>query len=133
MWLRPFFFVTLLSRFAAAQTPDTAQRTSGATVSGVVHDSIARMPLASAIVQLVATRGSAWFGRAAVSDSLGRFTLRDVPDGRYMIGFFHPMLDSLGLEPPVRDVVVDGPQSVRADVAVPSPTRLRDAICGSRS
>jgi Carboxypeptidase regulatory-like domain/TonB-dependent Receptor Plug Domain len=133
MRLRAFLFVALLARISAAQTPDTSLRVPRPTVSGVVHDSIAHMPLAGAIVQLVAAEPSARFGRTVVSDSLGRFVLRDVPDGRYTIGFFHPMLDSLGIEPPLRAVFVNDQRPVRADLGVPSPARLRAAICGEQA
>ena len=73
------------------------------------------------------------FGRTATTDSLGRFTLGGVPDGRYTLGFFHPMLDSLGLDPRLREVRVDRQRPVRADLGVPSPARLRAAICGPGS
>ena len=69
--------------------------------------------------------------RTAIADSLGRFTIADVPEGRHTIGFLHPVLDSLGLEPPQRELVVTGMQ-VRADLATPSAQRFREAIC-SRS
>lgn len=122
--------VVLCARFAGAQVSDTVHREVGATVSGVVRDSVARVPLAGAMVQLVAAGGLARSGGTAVSDSLGRFTLADVPDGRYMLGFFHPLLDTLGVESPLREVSVDGHRPVRVDLAIPSPARLRAAICG---
>jgi Carboxypeptidase regulatory-like domain/TonB-dependent Receptor Plug Domain len=84
-------------------------------------------------VQLVAADNPARFGRTAISDSLGRYTLSDVPDGRYLIGFFHPVLDSLGIEPPLRELSVDGNQPLRIDIGIPSPGRLRAAICGAQS
>jgi len=87
------------------------------------------MPLSGAVVQLVAVGGTVQFGIVAISDSLGRFALTDVPNGRYTIGFFHPMLDSLGLEPTLREVRVEGKGTVRADLAIPSAARLRWAIC----
>lgn len=125
--------VALPVRLAVAQAQDTTARASSATVSGVVRDSIALVPLGGAWVQLVAAEGPAHFARTVVSDSLGRFTLKDVPDGRYVLGFFHPLLDSLGVQPPLRDVNVQRHRSVREDLAIPSPARLRAAICGSRS
>lgn len=118
--------VFLVARLAAAQSP-------GATVSGIVRDSLARRPLAGATVQLVGADPLVPFARAAVSDSLGAYAVGNVPDGRYTLGFLHPMLDSLGLEPTLRGVRVEGGQSVRADLAIPSATRLRVAICGTVS
>ncbi|HET7187098.1 MAG TPA: carboxypeptidase regulatory-like domain-containing protein [Gemmatimonadaceae bacterium] len=122
--------LALLAGMAGAQTPDTVRRSLGATISGVVHDSLARAPLPGAMVQLVSADSAAHSGRTAIADSLGRFAISGVPDGHYMLGFFHPMLDSLGMEPPLRDVVVAGQQPVTADLAIPSPSRLRAAICG---
>lgn len=125
--------VAFLARTAGAQAPDTTHKVTGAVVSGVVHDSLAHAPLAGAIVELVAADNPGSFALTAVSDSLGRFTLNDVPDGRHVIGFFHPVLDSIGLETPLREVYVDRGKPVRADLAIPSARRVRAAICGNRS
>lgn len=113
---------------ASAQPSVAAQR---AMVYGIVHDSVAVRPLNGAVVQLVADDTLANFGRTIVSDSTGRFSFDDVPAGRYTLGFFHPMLDSLGLEPILRSVAVTGAGAVQADLAVPSPARLRTAMCGA--
>ena len=126
-------FGALLAHVASAQTTDTTRHAPGATVSGVVRDSIAHAPLPGAVVQLVAADGQSRAARTAVADSLGRFALDDVPDGRFLLGFFHPVLDSLGLEPTLREVSVLGHLPVRADLATPSPAQLRVAICGVRS
>jgi hypothetical protein len=99
-------------------------------IRGVVYDSLAARPLAGAIVQLAPTDGAASSVGAAISDSLGRYAFSDVPHGRYAIGFLHPVLDSLGLEPMLRAVTVEGTETVRADLAVPSAARLRLTICG---
>ncbi len=129
---RSIICVALLARAAGAQTADTIRHSPGSVVSGVVRDSIARGPLAGAVVELVAADSPSRFARTAFSDSLGRFTLTDVPDGRHKLGFFHPMLDSLGLEPPLREVNVSGHQMLHVDLAIPSPERLRAIICGGR-
>jgi hypothetical protein len=121
------------ARFAVAQGSDTTRRGSGATVSGIVRDSLAQKPLAGAMVQLAAVDSLARFSRIAITDSLGRFTLGDVPDGRHIVGVLHPMLDSLGIEPPFREIAVQGHRSVRVDLAIPSPARFRTAICGPQS
>jgi hypothetical protein len=118
----------LLVRLAAAQTPATT-----ATINGIVHDSIAGRPLTGAVVQLVAVDAANRAPRTVLSDSLGRFTLDTVQAGRYMLGFFHPALDSLGVEPPVREINVAGGAPVRADLGIPSPSRLRAIICGPQA
>lgn len=123
--------IATLARPSVAQVRDTSQRAPGATVSGFVHDSIARQPLGGATVQLV-TDSVTTFLRMAVSDSLGRFALGDVPAGRYRLGFLHPLLDSLGVDAPLVEVHVDGRRPVRADLAIPSPARIRAAICGPK-
>jgi hypothetical protein len=122
--------IVLNASAAFAQLPETPARTPGATVSGVVHDSLARAPLAGAWVQLVAADGAANAPRTVVSDTLGRFAFDGVPDGRYTIGFFHPLLDSLGVAPPLRAVRVRRGRPERIDLAIPSPARLRAAVCG---
>src|SRR5690349_7243393 len=100
-----YFLPALLPPPSAAQTPSTHPASAGA-VSGVVRDSISREPLAGAVVQLVSADGVAREGKTVMSDSAGRFTIADVAEGRYALGFFHPMLDSLGLEPSLREVSV---------------------------
>ena len=122
--------IALLARPGFAQVPDAMHRAPGTTVRGVVRDSIARAPLAGAWVQLAAADSLERFVRTVASDSLGRFTIDSVPAGRYALGFFHPMLDSLGVEPTFRELRVNGSRSVRADLAIPSPARLHAAVCG---
>ena len=133
MGSRPLVVVVLLALLArpsGAQVHDAAHRAPGATVSGVVRDSIAHTPLGGAWVQLAAADTPERYVRTVVADLLGRFTIDSVPAGRYALGFFHPMLDSLGVEPSFREVRVNGGRSVRADLAIPSPTRLHAAVCG---
>ncbi len=123
MLIRSLFLVALFARVMNAQ----------ATITGIVHDSIAGTPLAGAEVQLVPANNPALLGHSATSDSLGRFTLAAVPKGRYALGFLHPMLDSLGVDLPPRELFVDDSGSIRADLAIPAGARLRTAICGPRA
>lgn len=114
-------------------SPSIAQEPArGATVRGVVTDSLAGAPLAEAAVQLIGQNTPTPFSRTAMSDSLGRFAFADVPEGQYAIGFLHPALDALGLEPIVRAVTVAGGQDVRTDLAIPSAARLKAAFCGAQ-
>ena len=111
-----------------AQSP-SPNSNSGATVSGAVFDSLARAPLPGAVVQIVAADAPSRFERSVTADSLGRFVMGGVPDGAYAVGFFHPLLDSLGVEAPLKQVTVNGGRPVRVDLAIPSPMRLKAAIC----
>jgi len=122
--------VSLATQVAGAQVADVPTRTPGVAVSGVVRDSIARAPLAGAWVQLVAADSAGPSARTVLSDSLGRFTLDGVPPGRYLLGFFHPLLDTLGVEAPAREITVRQ-HAVRADLAIPSAERIRTAVCGA--
>jgi hypothetical protein len=128
MRLLPVLCSVLLVRLAGAQTPGVP-----ASVTGAVHDSIGGRPLSGAVVQLVAVDVATRAARSVLSDSLGRFRLDSVPAGSYMLGFFHPVLDSLGLEPLVQELTVAGGAPVRADLAIPSPARFRAIICGPQA
>jgi hypothetical protein len=80
------------------------------------------------VVQLIAERDM--LTRSAVTDSLGRFSLSDVPEGRHTIGFLHALLDSLGIEPPQRQIEVTDARPMRVDLGTPSAARLRTLVCG---
>lgn len=133
MNLWPLLVGSLLSSSGLAQSADTTKGSAVHVVRGIVYDSIAHAPLAGATVQLVAADNPARFGRAAITDSLGLYSVADVPGGRYTLGFFHPALDSLGIEAPLKEISVDGKNPVNADLAIPSAKRLRAVICGPRT
>lgn len=137
---RPMLVVTAAAlmaavnvRVAGAQGTTTLAVASPRIVTGVVRDSLAGRPLAGALVQLVSRDTLARFGRTETADSLGRYAFTSVPDGSYTIGFIHPALDSLGIEPPLRAVNVRDQRPVDADLAIPSAARMRLAICGAPS
>lgn len=101
-----------------------------AALRGVVFDSLAKAPLKGALVQLVGSEPASTFGRTVVSNALGQFELLDVPAGAYTLGFHHPMLDSLGMEPIARAVTIGAERQREANLAIPSADVLRAAICG---
>lgn len=131
--VRPPATVLLLAALAWPIDNDVVAQgatAAGATVSGTARDSLSNLPLARAIVQLVSAIEPGRFSRAENADSLGHFSFTGVPDGQYKLGFFHPVLDSLGIEAPLRDVFVDRLRPVRMDVGIPSAATLRKALCG---
>lgn len=133
-------FWILLAALAASVAPIDGQSTPvprGSapliSVSGVVYDSVARAPLADAEVQLVNADNVSAAARTVSADAAGRYRIDSVPFGRYLIGFLHPMLDSLGVEPTPREVFVDGRSALRVDLFIPSADALRRGLCGAAS
>lgn len=135
--MRSLIVVVLLARLAlpgaaAAQVPGPSD--GRGRVSGVVRDSLrGGAPLAGARVQLVPSDDRPQDARSADTDKAGMFSIGDVPHGRYLIGFLHPLLDSLGLEPTARAVVIDGARAVEVQLTTPSPARLRSTVCGGQA
>lgn len=106
-------------------------RLSAQAISGRIYDSVAKAPLTGATVQLIPATSGTVQPAEATSDSLGRFAFSNVTAGAYTLGFYHAVLDSLGIDPPFIRLQVAG-QPVRADLAVPGPTQILSAICGKR-
>lgn len=124
---------TLVVTTALAQqaTPAAQPSNPASTISGVIFDSTTMRPLADATVQMV-TKDDITHGRSFTteSDSSGRFRMPDVPIGSYVVTFFHPRLDALGLSAPLRAVEA---RSDQADItlAIPSTRRLITLHCGT--
>jgi len=113
---------------AAQSTPPAA----AGSVTGRVLDSLTAAPLAGAAVQLV-SRARQSLAYAAATDSAGRFHLDGVAPGEYVAGFFHAVLDSLGVEDaPHRLVRVAAGAEADVALAVPSGRTLARAHCGKR-
>ena len=126
--------LAVASRAVAAQPPTIgtpAPRPTVTTVSGVVYDSIAHRPIAGVTVEFVSADNPATSQiHLATADSSGRYSIRDIPIGSYIGGFFHPALDSLGLANIQRLIEVRG-ASQRVDFASPSIRTVMQAICGA--
>lgn len=99
-----------------------------ARISGVIFDSLANAPLRGADVQLLPASGT---GRArdAVTDANGHYVLTDVDTGAYLVGAFHPKLDSLGIELPPVELQVSGNEPVEMNLAVPSRRSIVASFC----
>ncbi|MBK6487594.1 MAG: carboxypeptidase regulatory-like domain-containing protein [Gemmatimonadetes bacterium] len=119
----------VLAIAGGASTPDVGSGSVSAIgVSGVVFDSLSGTPLAGADVQLLREGASARTYDAR-TDSAGRFTISTVEAGEYVAGFFHPRLDSLGIDlPPVR-VTLNAESQVELRLATPSRRTIISAVC----
>jgi hypothetical protein len=114
--------VVLLATQMQAQAPVRV-------VSGVVYDSVARAPLAGAVVQ-IALADSTMKIFSGIADASGRFSISGLPAGRFAIGFQHDALYALGLESPLRAFQL-GDSSLTVDLAIPSGQRVNAALCGN--
>ena len=112
-----------------AQVSDT---TSRGRLRGTVYDSTVMRPLVGATVQAALRSDMTREPYTATSDSAGRFDLPAVAAGEYVVTFFHPRLDLLGLSGPLRAVRIDaGAAGSPVNLAVPATRRLVAGLCGS--
>jgi hypothetical protein len=103
-----------------------------ARVSGVVFDSLAMRPLAGAIVQLVSP-AEASRARSIQTDATGAFAFDSLGAGRYLLGFYHALLDSLGLAMPLSVLDVRTSGELRVPLATPSARTMVTNLCGARA
>ena len=118
--------------FIAALTPVVLHAQT--SISGFVRDSLSGTPLVGASIQLVPSATPWLAGRMVTSDSIGRFRIDTVAPGKYLIGFQHPRLDSLGLDAVNRTIDVDRAiRFQRVDLALPSGRTFVATLCGGRA
>ena len=130
--VRAFPLVFIAAAVAGAQASQNVPRrqSPGGSIVGVAYDSIGHALLTGATIQLAPIADPTTLRGTATTDSLGRFTISGVQAGRYAITFWHPVLDSLGLDAPVREVDVADGRATSIEIGVPSPVRVRNAACG---
>ena len=90
---------------------------------GVVDDSLHGGPLAGAVVLLDGQP------REAVTDSVGRFRIDSVAAGKYRVGIFHPMFDSLGTGVTSTPVKLSPGKPAVLTLATPLGRAIRQALC----
>jgi hypothetical protein len=106
---------------------------AGVPVSGLVVDSISGLPLAGALVQVVALDDARRRAYSATTDTLGHFRVDSVTGGRrYAIGFYHESYEMLGVSPRPRIVAVET-RPVDVTLATPSARTLAAALCPGAS
>ncbi len=96
----PLLSLLALAASAGVVEAQADPRAAGqASVTGTVFNGVSRGVLAGATVQIVGTADSVQ-GRMYTTrtDSSGAFALHGIAPGSYVAGFFHPALDTLGLE-----------------------------------
>ncbi len=106
------------------------ERAAGPHISvvGEVYDSIAKRPLVDALVQFVRTN-AVHEARSGVTDSRGRYRIDSVVPGEYFASFFHPAVDSLAVQAPVRRVTLGARDPERVELGLPATERVIAALC----
>ncbi len=116
--------------FVMLATPGAALAQARGTVRGVVYDSLARHPLAGAMVQLLLSP-AADTSYVATTDSSGAFQIDSVKPGRYVVGFFHTALEDLGVSSPTRTLDVTAGGSSVMTLWIPDAAGVIQSICGA--
>jgi hypothetical protein len=121
------------SGVALAQQPAPTAPSPNGIIVGYIFDSTVTRPLADATVQIVAKSDLA-HGRSfsVSSDSSGFFRVIDVPAGDYLVTFFHPRLDELGLNGPTKILTVSGART-DIELGIPQTRHVIALHCGTRS
>ena len=83
-------------------------------IEGTVTDSIHSRPLAGVRVAAVDAAAPATMPGSATTDARGSFRIDSLAPGRYMVGFESPLLDSLEIALPPREVTGSRPTSSAA-------------------
>ena len=115
------------SQTTPAPAPAPGTRTGHAqfgAITGTVIDSLHGRPLAGAQISVEG------FNSLAMTDSAGRFRIDSVPPGKYRIGVFHPLLDSLALSIASPQLQVSADSTLSVIFATPSTVTFIRLVCG---
>jgi hypothetical protein len=94
-------------------------------IAGVVADSLHGGPLVGAQISVEGINSE------VLTDSMGRFRVDSVPPGRYRIGIFHPLLDSLGVSIASPPLEVAADSTLSLVFATPSAPTIIRLACGA--
>ncbi len=119
-------FWSALAIAAVLGASANAQSVTGGTVFGIAVDSVRGGYLPGAIVSI---RGTT---RSAFTDSLGRFSIENVPAGNLRLELVHPFLDTLGISVVSSPLTLVPGQNLRTIVSVPSPRSIVATKCSAQ-
>jgi hypothetical protein len=121
------FALSALAALVLVSVPLGAQATG--RIEGTITDSVHAAPLANANVLAVRIEPEPSVSSGVATDARGRYRIDSLTAGRYMVEFASPLLDSLEITLPPREVSVVEGRATRADFALPSGRTLRLAAC----
>ncbi len=112
------------SQSAPASQASSPAHSAFGSIAGIVADSLHGGPLAGAEVSVEG------LSSLVMTDSAGRFRIDSVPPGKYRIGIFHPLLDSLSLSIASAPVHVTADSALAVYLATPSALTFVRLACG---
>jgi len=121
------FALSTLAALTLLSAPLGAQGTG--RIEGTITDSIHAAPLANANVLAVRVEPEPSVSSGVATDARGRYRIDSLAAGRYMVEFASPLLDSLEITLPPREVSVVEGKATRVAFALPSGRTLRLAAC----
>ena len=111
---------------ALAATAVTGRAGAQGGIRGILIDSLrGGAPVPGATIQLIGAT------RSTVTDAAGRFRFDDLSAGSWRLATWGPWLDSLGLPPIERTVVLTGTDVIEVVLATPSLGAFQQGRCGT--
>lgn len=105
-----------------------AQRPVG-SLHGTVREQVGTRSVRAAMVSLVEAESESSRTITVRPDAQGAFRLDSLLPGRYLIQVGVPTLDSLEITLPPERIEITAGKTTRFETALPSGTKLRDAVC----
>ncbi|CAN5908126.1 hypothetical protein BH11GEM1_BH11GEM1_07820 [soil metagenome] len=112
-----------------AATHAGGQATRVGRLEGTITERVRSRSSGSASIEVVRIDSDFASSCRSRPDKGGRFHIDSLPDGHYAVQLSSATLDSLNLVLPVNELQIVAGQTVRADLALPGGTAMRDAVC----
>ena len=114
---------------ACASGHASGHSTIAGRLEGTITERARTRSTGSASVEVVRIDSGSPSTFRSTPDKGGRFHIDSLPDGRYAVQLSSATLDSLDLALPLNELQIVAGQTVRADLALPGGTAMRDAVC----
>ncbi len=109
--------------------PSQAQQQATGRIIGTISERISSRPVQLVLISIAREVPDSAVPLEVHPDAKGRFSIDGVAAGRYVVRVTTPLLDSLGLALPEREVNVAAGETTHLDYGLPYGPALRDAVC----
>jgi hypothetical protein len=125
----PLVTLAMVSVVGGTAAPTARAQQPSARIEGTVRDSVHERPLVGAAMLLSSITRPGSKLSIVLSDDRGRFRFDTLVPGRYTIELLHPILGSLELALPARELTLGTGEQARLEMGIPSATTLRAGAC----